>query len=78
MDDSRADRLCAGAWTSVPLLRRTILTVVGVQLALALTMTLVDSYRRRGKRPKPFPVTPPEPVEVGEGTLTPYTFGRDL
>ena len=60
------------------LLRRTILTVVGVQLALALTMTLVDSYSRRGKRPKPFPVTPPEPVEVGERTLTPYTFGRDL
>ncbi|MDF1601947.1 phospholipase D-like domain-containing protein [Nocardioides sp. YIM 152315] len=58
--------------------RRTMLTVVGVQLALAIGMSLVDSYRRRGKRPKPFPVTPPQEVEVGDGTLTTYTFGQDL
>ena len=59
-------------------LRRTALTVLGVQLALAVGMTVVDSYRRRGKKPKPFPVTPPRPVEVGEGTLTTYTYGADL
>ena len=41
-------------------------------------MSLVDSYRRRGKKPKPFPVTPPQTVEVGEGTITTYTFGQDL
>nr|WP_242679826.1 phospholipase D-like domain-containing protein [Nocardioides sp. IC4_145] len=41
-------------------------------------MSLVDSYRRRGKKPKPFPVTPPRTVPVGEGTVTTYTFGKDL
>ena len=41
-------------------------------------MTLVDSYRRRGKKPKPFPVTSPREVEIGDGTVTTYTFGQDL
>jgi cardiolipin synthase A/B len=59
-------------------LRRTLMTVVGVQLALAIGMSLVDSYRRRGKKPKPFPITPPREVLVGDGALTPYTYGRDL
>ena len=58
--------------------RRALLTVFGVQLVLALSMSLVDSYRRRGKRPKPFPTTPPTRVEVGAGTMTTYTYGRDL
>jgi cardiolipin synthase len=59
-------------------LRRTLLAVVGVQLALAIGMSVVDSYRRRGKKPKPFPVTPPAEVSVGDGALTTYTFGQDL
>ena len=41
-------------------------------------LTLVDSYRRRGKKPKPFPTTPPAEVTIGEGTVTTYTFGQDL
>ncbi|MGH3509443.1 MAG: phospholipase D-like domain-containing protein [Nocardioidaceae bacterium] len=45
---------------------------------LALALTLVDSYRRRGKKPKPFPATAPADVAIGEGTVTTYTFGRDL
>lgn len=60
------------------LLRRTLLAVVGVQLALAIGMTLVDSYRRRGKKAKPFPVTPPRAADVGAGSLTTYTYGQDL
>jgi cardiolipin synthase len=59
-------------------LRRLLLTLFGAQLALAIGMSLVDSYRRRGKKPKPFPTTPPRAVEVGEGTITAYTYGRDL
>ncbi len=42
------------------ILRRTLLTFVGIQFALAIGMSLVDSYRRRGKKPKPFPTTPPK------------------
>jgi cardiolipin synthase len=59
-------------------LRRTLLTLFGIQMALAIGMSLVDSYRRRGKKSKPFPITPPREVAVGGGTLTPYTYGRDL
>jgi cardiolipin synthase A/B len=62
----------------IRVLRRTLMAVFGVQLALAIGMSLVDSYRRRGKKPRPFPVTAPHEVEVGEGTLTTYTYGRDL
>jgi cardiolipin synthase len=42
-------------------------------------MTLVDSYRRRGKRRAvSFPSDPPATVPVGEGEVTTYTFGTDL
>ncbi len=58
--------------------KRVLLTFFGMQLVLALTLTLVDSYRRRGKKPKPFPTTPPRQVSIGDGTVTTYTFGQDL
>ncbi len=62
------------------LTRRSVLTLLGLQFALAIGMSLVDSYRRRGKKPKSFPVTPPRTVEIGEndGDVTTYTYGRDL
>jgi cardiolipin synthase len=60
------------------LARRALLSVVSLQLAVAAVLTLVDSYRRRGKKPKPFPTTPPASVSIGEGTVTTYTFGQDL
>ncbi|MGI8899753.1 MAG: phospholipase D-like domain-containing protein [Nocardioides sp.] len=59
-------------------LRRVALGLLGVQLALAVVLTLVDSYRRRGKKHTPFPTTRPTPVTIGEGTVTTYTFGQDL
>ena len=59
-------------------LRRTLLAILGAQLVLAIGMSLVDSYRRRGKKPKPFPTTPPRTVEIGQGSITTYTYGRDL
>jgi cardiolipin synthase len=58
--------------------RRALLTILGVQLVVAFSLTLVDSYRRRNKKPKPFPVTPPLEVAVGEGTVTTYTYGQHL
>jgi cardiolipin synthase A/B len=50
----------------------------GIPAVFAIVLSIVDSYRRRGKKPKPFPVTPPREVEVGAGSITPYTFGKDL
>jgi cardiolipin synthase len=58
--------------------RRTLAVVFGVPILIGIGMSLVDSYRRRGKKPKPFPTTPPTQVEIGEGTITTYTFGQDL
>ncbi|MDT0201418.1 phospholipase D-like domain-containing protein [Nocardioides sp. AE5] len=58
--------------------RRGVLAFFGVPLLVAIALTLVDSYRRRNKKPKPFPVTAPTTVEVGRGTVTTYTFGQDL
>jgi cardiolipin synthase len=70
------DRSSSGRLLST--LRRTLLAVFGAQVLLAIGLTLVDSYRRRGKKPKPFPTTRPSEVEVGGGTVTTYTFGQDL
>jgi cardiolipin synthase len=60
------------------MVRRVLMTLLGVQLLVALGLTLVDSYRRRGKRPHPFPTTRPLTVSIGGGTVTTYSFGRDL
>ena len=59
-------------------LRKALLAALGLPVALAVVMSLVDSYRRRGKKPGPFPTTPPRTVEVGAGTITTYTSGCDL
>ena len=59
-------------------IRRILLTLIGVQLATAIGLTLVDSYRRRGKKPGPFPRSAPASVEIGDTAVTTYTFGQDL
>ncbi|MGL5810052.1 MAG: phospholipase D-like domain-containing protein [Nocardioides sp.] len=59
-------------------LRRAVLAVLLGPVALAIGLTLIDSYRRRGKKAKPFPVAGPRSVEVGPSVVTTYTFGRDL
>src|SRR3954447_25636574 len=64
------------AW--VRLAKRAVLCLLSVQVALGVSLSLVDSYRRRGRRPKTFPTTPPASVAIGGGTITTYTFGRDL
>jgi len=58
--------------------RRSLLGLLGLQIGLAIALSLVDSYRRRGKKPKPFPVTGRRTVPIGDGEITTYTFGRDL
>ena len=46
--------------------------------AVAIVMTVVDSYRRRGKKPKPFPTEPPGDVLIGDGSVRTYTYGQHL
>jgi len=58
--------------------RRTLLAIVGLQLLVGISLTLVDSWRRRGKKPQPFATLPPQEVTIGEGRVTTYTFGQDL
>ncbi|MGZ4441635.1 MAG: phospholipase D-like domain-containing protein [Nocardioidaceae bacterium] len=60
------------------LVRRVLISLLGLQVLLALALTLVDSSRRRGKKPVPFPRTAPASVSIGGGTVTTYTFGADL
>lgn len=59
-------------------LRRALVAVVTTPFLVAFALTGFDSYRKRGKKPKPFPVTSPSTVSVGFGEVTTYTFGRDL
>ena len=63
---------------TLTLVRRALVGVFALQVVLAGALTLVDSYRRRGKKPKPFPTTSPREVPIGDGTVTTYTFGQDL
>jgi cardiolipin synthase len=58
--------------------KRTLLTIFGIPMLVAIAMSLVDSYRRRGKKPKPFPTRTAHEISVGGGTVTTYTFGQDL
>jgi cardiolipin synthase len=72
-------RLLLGARAPVrTLVRRGLLSVLGLQVVIALTLVLVDSRRRRFRRTRPFPTTPPASVSIGEGTVTTYTYGQDL
>jgi cardiolipin synthase len=70
-------RSSAEPWLTV--LRRAVLGIVATPFLLAIGMTLVDSYRRRGKRRAvSFPTAAPETVPVGQGEVTTYTYGDDL
>jgi len=63
-------------WLTV--LRRVLVGLIVVPVGTALGLTLVDSYRRRGKKPGRFPTTPPATVQIGDNAVTTYTFGQDL
>ena len=58
--------------------RRFVAVTFGIPVLVALAMSVVDSYRRRGKKPKPFPTRKATEVPVGAGAVTTYTFGQDL
>ncbi len=76
---SRPSRAILAAGREIwPVLRRTLLTILGIQLVLAISLTLVDSWRRRGKKPQPFTTLEPQDVTIGRGTVTTYTNGVHL
>jgi len=58
--------------------KRFVAVTFGVPVVVAVAMSLVDSYRRRGKKPKPFPTRTAADTPVGDGTVTTYTYGQDL
>ncbi|HSE71863.1 MAG TPA: phospholipase D-like domain-containing protein [Nocardioidaceae bacterium] len=58
--------------------RRALMAFFGVPTVVAVVLTLVDSYRRRGKKAEPFPTTDPNTVTIGDGSVTTYTFGQHL
>jgi cardiolipin synthase A/B len=67
----------AERWLSV--IRRLVVGVVAAPFVMAIAMTLVDSYRRRGKRRLvTFPTKDPDTVPVGQGEVTTYMYGADL
>ncbi|MGK2875506.1 MAG: phospholipase D-like domain-containing protein [Nocardioides sp.] len=59
-------------------LKRGLLVFFGLPIAVGVGMSVVDSYRRRGRKPKPFPISTPRTVQVGDGEITTYTYGQDL
>ena len=60
------------------MLKRALVAFLGMPFAVAIVMTVVDSYRRRGKKPKPFPTEPPGDVLIGDGSVRTYTYGQHL
>jgi cardiolipin synthase len=61
-----------------PALKRALLAFFGLPLLVGVVLTLVDSWRRRGKKPERFTTLPPRETDIGSGTVTTYTYGQDL
>ena len=62
----------------IRVVRRILLALGATPFVVAVLLTVVDSYRRRGKRAKPFPRVAPAAVPVDGGSVTVYTYGQDL
>ena len=63
------------------LLRRTFVSVLGVQLVTVIVLMIITKVRKvmRGRSAEPFPVTPPHGVPIGSsGLVTTFTYGADL
>ncbi len=62
------------------IVRRGFLTMVVLQVVTIGTLMIITKVRKiiRGRAATPFPVTPPRPIQIGEGTATAFTYGADL
>src|SRR3990170_505125 len=68
-------------WRQIPLrpvLRHSVLAVAAVQGATLLALAVVDSRRKRKRKPVVFPRVPPRSVTAGGSEVTVYTYGEDL
>jgi cardiolipin synthase A/B len=68
-------------WTRIRLRRvvhQTALAVLAVQGATLLALAVVDSRRKRKRKPVVFPRIPPGSVTAGGSEVTVYTYGEDL
>jgi cardiolipin synthase len=61
-----------------PMLGRAALAVVAVQGATLLGLAVVDTRRKRKRKPVVFPRIPPRSVTAGGSEVTVYTYGEDL
>ncbi len=59
-------------------LQRLGIAVLLGQLVAVLTLTSVESYRKKRRRVRRFPYTPAAPMEVGRDEVTIYSYGEDL
>ena len=61
-----------------PVLRHSVIAVAAVQGATLLALAVVDSRRKRVRKPVVFPRIPPRSVTAGGSEVTVYTYGEDL
>lgn len=60
------------------IVNRITASILGLQIAAMLGLTLVEALRKKKRKLRKFPVTPPEPVDVDRDTITIYTYGEYL
>ncbi|GAA4897695.1 phospholipase D-like domain-containing protein [Tessaracoccus lubricantis] len=53
-------------------------TVLVAQILAMIALTLVESFRKKKRKLRKFPVTRPEPLPVEEDEITVYTYGEYL
>jgi cardiolipin synthase A/B len=58
--------------------KRLLLSVFGLQLLVITWISLVDAVRKRHRPDPTFPRTEPLLTDIGENTVTTYSFGEDL
>ncbi len=60
------------------ILNRITASVVILQIVAMLTLTLVESLRKKKRKTRRFPVVAPSPVTVEDDEVTVYTYGEHL
>lgn len=56
----------------------TAAALLAVQLGAVAGLAIIDSTRKRQRKPYRFPTAPAEPVTAADDQVTVYTYGRDL